>query len=108
MDPPALTRSGATVTALVASCLVSRSAWAHGFGGSGILHPLTGVDHMLAMMAVGAWSAQLGGRAILAVPAAFLLAMAAGGGVALYGAQLGPVDWAVAGSVLALGLAIAL
>lgn len=54
-------------------------AAAHGFGGTGFLHPLTGPDHMLAMVAVGAWSAQIGGRAIWAVPAAFLIAMAFGG-----------------------------
>jgi urease accessory protein len=105
------TRTDALVNAgvLAASCFLSRSARAHGFGGSGVFHPLTGIDHMLAMMAVGAWSAQLGRRALWAVPAAFLLAMAAGGAVALCGGvPLGSVEWAIAGSVLALGLAIAL
>lgn len=51
---------------------------AHGFGGSGLLHPLTGWDHMIAMLAVGAWSAQLGGRALYLIPGVFVLAMAIG------------------------------
>jgi urease accessory protein len=83
-------------------------AYAHGFAGSGWLHPLTGPDHMLAMLAVGAWSAQLAGRAIWTVPAAFLCAMAIGGMAALRGSPLTGTEIAIASSVLGLGLAIAL
>jgi len=57
----------------------SKSPPAHGFVGSGWLHPLTGMDHMLAMLAVGAWSAQLGKRAVFSVPTAFVAAMLLGG-----------------------------
>lgn len=92
---------------VVAGCLATRSASAHGFGGGGLLHPLTGLDHMLAMVAVGAWSAQLGGRAIIAVPVAFVLAMSAGGGTGLLHVPFGGAEWLIALSVLALGLAIA-
>jgi urease accessory protein len=80
---------------------------AHGFAGNGWMHPLTGIDHMLAMVAVGLWSAQLGGRALAGVPAAFVAAMAAG---SIAGFQQWPVpavESIVALSVLALGAAIA-
>lgn len=82
-------------------------ASAHGFGGSGWLHPLTGPDLMLAMLAVGAWSAQLGGRAILIVPAAFLCAMAIGAFAALNGHPMPFTEIAIAVSLLVLGLVIA-
>ena len=59
--------------------LLPELASAHGFAGSGWLHPLTGIDHMCAMVAVGAWSAQIGGKAIWRVPAAFVVAMLIGG-----------------------------
>jgi urease accessory protein len=83
-------------------------AYAHGFGGSGWLHPLTGPDHMLAMLAVGAWSAQLGGAALYRVPAAFVFAMAAGFGVGLNRWPVPGTEIMIAMSVLGLGLAIAL
>ena len=55
----------------------------HEYGGggnfSGFLHPLLGLDHLLAMVAVGMLSAQIGGRAIWTVPAAFVVVMAIGG-----------------------------
>src|SRR5262245_26219770 len=98
----------AIVLLLLPACLTAAPAHAHGFAGSGWLHPLTGPDHMLAMLAVGAWSAQLGGRAIWAVPAAFVSAMAIGGMAALRGAPLTGTEIVVASSVLGLGLAVAL
>ncbi|SRR6266498_481247 len=64
---------------MVVDLFTSKSPPAHGFVGSGWLHPLTGMDHMLAMLAVGAWSAQLGKRAVFSVPAAFVAAMLLGG-----------------------------
>ena len=45
---------------------------------AGVLHPLTGVDHLIAMLAVGMWAAQLGGRARLLIPLTFLCAMMLG------------------------------
>lgn len=60
--------------------LVSQPCAGHGFSGSGLLHPLTGLDHALAMLAVGAWSAQLGGRALYIVPGCFMSMMLLGGG----------------------------
>jgi urease accessory protein len=78
---------------------------AAGFAG-GLAHPFTGWDHILAMIAVGFWAAQL--RATRLLPAAFLAAMALG---ALAGRWIGPVpgvEKATAASVLVLGLLIAL
>jgi urease accessory protein len=85
----------------------SEPCFAHGFVGKGWLHPLTGFDHMLAMLAVGAWSAQLGGAALYAVPSAFVCAMALGGFAAFSGWVFAGTELAIAFSVLGLGLAIA-
>lgn len=87
-------------------------AHAHSGAGAGLreawLHPLTGLDHFAAMVAVGAWSAQLGGRAVWSVPGAFLAAMLLGGLVGFQLVDLPAVELGVAQSVLLLGLAIAL
>ena len=98
---------------LVPACalVACASAHAHSGGSAGLfeawLHPLTGADHFVAMVAVGAWSAQLGGRAQWAVPGAFLLAMLVGGLVGFSLIDLSAVEIGVALSVLLLGGAIA-
>jgi urease accessory protein len=92
---------------LLAVFLDARAAFAHGFGGSGLALPLTGLDHLLAMLAVGAWSAQLGGSAIAAVPAAFVAFMSLGGALGIAGLPLPWVEGAIALSVVVLGCAIA-
>ena len=96
------------VIAFALVCGASAPALAHGFAGSGWLHPLTGLDHMLAMVAVGAWSAQLGGRALYVVPSAFVGAMIAGGLMGYLGVPLPGIEFTIALSVVGLGLAIAL
>jgi urease accessory protein len=78
----------------------------HAFVGPGWIHPLTGVDHMAAMLAVGAWSAILGGRSIWAVPGTFVLAMGAGAGAGIVGIDPPGVEMMIAVSVLVLGSAI--
>ena len=75
---------------------------------SGLAHPFMGLDHLLAMVAVGLWAAQQGGRALWALPGAFLGAMLLGLGLAGAGWMLPHVETAVALSVLVLGLLIAL
>lgn len=75
---------------------------------SGLLHPILGFDHLLAMVAVGLLSVQLGGRAVWTVPAAFVALLAFGGGLGLAEIGLPQVEGAIALSVLALGLAIAM
>lgn len=82
------------------------TCWGHGLSGSGLLHPLTGLDHFLAMIAVGAWSAQLGGKALISVPGCFLLAMLLGGVTGLSQLSSPYLDGAIATSVILLGLAI--
>ncbi|MDC7788860.1 HupE/UreJ family protein [Rhodoplanes sp. TEM] len=75
---------------------------------SGLLHPITGPDHLVAMVAVGLWGAQLGAPAIWVLPITFPLVMAIGGLIGLAGVPLPLVEPVVALSGLALGLLIAL
>ncbi len=81
---------------------------AHGAGfASGVAHPLAGLDHILAMIAVGLWVAQLGGRAYWSVPLAFVGMMVLGAVAAAAGLTLPAVESGMAASVLILGLLIA-
>ncbi|MGP9819136.1 HupE/UreJ family protein [Salinarimonas sp. NSM] len=75
---------------------------------AGLTHPPTGLDHLLAMVAVGLWAGVVGGRAAWAWPAAFVAAMTAAALYGMVGPWLPGVELAIAGSVLALGLAVAL
>ncbi|MGO4738043.1 HupE/UreJ family protein [Bosea sp. 2KB_26] len=74
----------------------------------GLQHPLTGLDHVLAMIAVGLWAGLIGGRARIAYPVAFVSAMALAGLWAMAGGQLPGAEVGIAFSVVILGLAIAL
>ncbi|ACK52629.1 HupE/UreJ protein [Methylocella silvestris BL2] len=80
---------------------------AHGFM-HGFSHPLGGLDHVLAMVAVGMFAAYLGGRALWLTPAAFFLMMGVGGALGLAGVALPFVEIGIAASVIVLGLAVAL
>lgn len=75
---------------------------------TGVEHPFSGLDHILAMVAVGLWAAQLGGRALWSVPLTFVLTMAAGGALGFLGVPLPMVELGIAGSVVALGVLVAL
>lgn len=77
----------------------------HAGGGlvAGLLHPVTGVDHLLAMVAIGLWAGLVGGAARLAVPLAFLAAMAIGCVLAVQGVHLPLVEAGILASVIALG-----
>lgn len=75
---------------------------------AGFSHPLFGLDHILAMVAVGLWAAMVGGRAVWMVPAAFVATMVVGFGAAIAGAPLPFVEPAILASVVALGLLVAL
>ena len=75
---------------------------------SGFAHPFGGLDHLLAMLAVGIWAMQQGGRALFAVPAAFVTGMIAGFLLGQTGFALPLVETGIALSVLAFGLALAL
>jgi urease accessory protein len=82
-------------------------ALGHGFA-HGFAHPFGGLDHVLAMVAVGLLAAHLGGRALWLVPSSFLAMMAAGGALGMAGLPLPHAEIAIALSVVVLGLAIAL
>lgn len=79
----------------------------HGSFMAGVSHPLFGADHILAMVAVGLWASQIGGRALLAVPAAFVGTMALGFALAVAGVGLPFVEPAILASVIGLGLLVA-
>lgn len=74
---------------------------------SGLAHPVSGLDHVLAMIAVGLWGAQLGRPAIWLLPVTFPLVMACGGFIGLLGIPLPGVEIGIALSAIALGLMVA-
>ena len=75
---------------------------------SGLLHPITGLDHLVAMVAVGLWGAQLGSPAIWLLPITFPLVMAFGGVLGLAKVSLPFTEQAVALSAVVLGVLILL
>lgn len=79
------------------------AGFSHGF-----THPISGLDHILAMVMVGVFAFQLGGRATWLVPATFVLVMALGGGLGVAGINVPFVETGIALSVVVLGAAIAL
>lgn len=89
-----------------ATVLAHNPAGVAGGFASGFMHPLTGVDHILAMVAVGIWGAQLGAPAIWALPIAFPLVMSVGGAMGVRGVPLVGVEIGIAASALLLGLMI--
>lgn len=97
----------------IALLLAATGAHAHtgegSLGGfqSGFLHPIFGLDHLLAMLLVGIWGAQMGGRNIWTLPVVFPLVMAAGGFAGAAGWPLPGVEVVIALSVVGLGLAVA-
>jgi urease accessory protein len=75
---------------------------------SGLAHPVSGADHVVAMVAVGLWGAVLGPPAIWLLPVAFPLVMAIGGFVGLMGVPLVGVEIGIASSAILLGAMVAL
>ena len=100
--------------ATFAAILFSTPAFAHTIPGqakgffTGFLHPLLGLDHVLAMVAVGIWGAQLKRPAIWILPVAFPLVMSFGGLLGIRGVPLPGVEIGVAASAVVLGSVIAL
>jgi urease accessory protein len=74
---------------------------------SGFKHPLTGLDHIVAMVAVGLWGAFLGGQAMWMLPVVFPVVMAFGGALGVLGVPLPAVETGIAVSGIALGLMVA-
>lgn len=73
---------------------------------SGVRHPLSGLDHVLAMVAVGLWGAQLGSPALWLLPVAFPMVMAVGGMLGLLGVPLPGIEYGIAASAILLGAAV--
>jgi hydrogenase/urease accessory protein HupE len=67
---------------------------------TGLLHPISGLDHVLAMVAVGLWGAQLGAPAIWVLPVAFPLVMAMGGMLGLMGVPVPGIEYGIAASAI--------
>ncbi len=74
---------------------------------TGFLHPLSGLDHVVAMIAVGLWGAQLGPPALWLLPVTFPMVMAVGGFLGLMGVTLPGVEIGIALSALLLGVMVA-
>ena len=102
------------LTALTLFLLWPVAAWAHIQSGeagglvSGLSHPVSGLDHVLAMVAVGLWGAQLGAPAIWMLPVAFPMMMAVGGMLGLIGLPLPGVEAGIAVSAIVLGIMVML
>ena len=92
LTTPALAHSGSVAT---------------GFAG-GLVHPVLGADHVVAMVAVGLWGAFLGRPAIWLLPITFPLMMAAGGVLGILGVPIPAVEAGIAASAVVLGLMVAL
>ncbi|MEO3471579.1 HupE/UreJ family protein [Roseomonas sp. CAU 1739] len=106
--PPRLLRA----SALILPILAAGPALAHGGHAEGLAagfsHPLLGVDHLVAMLAIGLWAAQSGLARAWTLPAAFLAGMAAGIGLGLLTTLPAWIEPGVAATVLVLGLVVAL
>ena len=95
---------------LLAAVATPSNAWAHIQAGeaggfvSGFHHPISGLDHVVAMVAVGLWGAQLGAPAMWLLPVAFPMVMAFGGMMGLLGIPLPGVEIGIALSAVVLGL----
>ena len=104
--PRALRVALATVfLALPSLCFAHAKDDGEGFM-AGLLHPVFGFDHLLAMVSVGVVSAQLGGASLWRVPVAFVIAMALGGLMGIFQVPLPLRELGIAASVILLGLAI--
>lgn len=94
---------------MLAPLAASAHSEAGGIGGllSGFSHPLTGLDHLAAMVAVGLWGATLGAPEMWLLPVIFPMVMALGGAMGVLGVPLPAVETCVALSGVMLGLAVA-
>ena len=98
----------------IAAFVVAQPAFAHeqaAAGGGlvrGLLHPLSGMDHLIAMVAVGIWGAQLGAPAIWVLPITFPMVMAVGGVLGVLRIPLPMPELVIALSALVLGAAVAM
>ena len=110
---PTMKKAAMGVAILALAMLAAEPASAHSVGGgavgfgAGFLHPLSGLDHLLAMVSVGIWGAELGAPAIWLLPIAFPLIMAIGGALGVIGVPLPYGELLIALSVVVLGALVA-
>jgi len=98
----------AVVLTLLPTMALAHNEVGHGAGfWHGMAHPFSGADHLLAMLAVGLWAAQMGSRALWVVPCAFIALMLAGGILGIANIPLPYVEAGILLSVLILGVLIA-
>src|SRR5450631_405573 len=89
------------IAVFVTILLSAQTAFAHQQKGeavgflTGFRHPISGLDHVLAMVAVGLWGAQLGAPAIWILPVAFPMVMAFGGMLGLMGMPLPGIEYGI-------------
>ena len=100
--PAAATAILAPAVAFAHTGVGDTSGFVHGFG-----HPISGLDHILAMVMVGIFAWQLGGRALWLVPTTFVLIMAVGGALGIAGIGVPFVEFGIALSVVVLGAIVA-
>jgi urease accessory protein len=97
---------------IILTLLAAAPAFAHVQRGqaagffTGLSHPVSGMDHVLAMVAVGLWGAQLGAPAMWLLPVIFPMVMAVGGMLGLLGIPLPLVEIAIALSAVLLGIMV--
>ncbi|MDZ4789122.1 MAG: HupE/UreJ family protein [Blastochloris sp.] len=97
------------VSFLLFPCLAQAHTGVNSIQGfsSGLIHPFGGLDHLCAMLAVGLWAAQLGGRAFWVVPVAFLSVMVLGGILGMMNVSLPLVEQGILASVFIMGILLA-
>lgn len=107
-------RCGILAGAIALMLLNGEPAFAHDAGldvsasfEQGFMHPITGVDHLMAMVAVGLLSGVLGGRAVVTVPALFVTFLLIGGVFGFFAFELVGVEFWILGSLLLLGVVLA-
>lgn len=99
----------ALIATMLPAAALAHTGHDHASGlASGLVHPLLGPDHLLAMIAVGLWAGLSGGRALIAYPLAFVAAMLAGGLIGAGGAGAPVMEPTLLASVIVLGALAAL
>ena len=103
---PLLFLAGSTLPASAHPALFHGTGYA-GSLSEGFLHPFSGLDHLLVMVAVGLWAVQIGGRALWMLPFAFVASMMAGGMLGLAAGIMAPVaEHGILASLFLLGTAL--
>ncbi|MTI17939.1 HupE/UreJ family protein [Rhodobacteraceae bacterium RKSG542] len=98
----------AFLTVLASSANAHSLMSANGGVISGLLHPLSGVDHILAMVCAGVWASFLGRKSSFVLPVAFITAMTVGYALTFAGVTVPLIETGIVASVIAFGIAIAM